>query len=206
MRLMFVGDGPRDSVTLPVLVGKILKHTLDPDFREWKQIRLTRGTGYQRKLQFALIQARDGECEGAVAVVDQDSAHRRERLLKLKEARRADRNSATYHLLPTAVGEASPHLEAWLLDDPKAVRDVLKIDSSTKIPVVTKSDPKASLNCLIDECPRKGDRLQLLAEIATSIRVDRCTHARDTGFEEFVEEVEVELRPLAEQKRAGNAN
>ena len=99
---------------------------------------------------------------------------------------------------PTALGEAVPNGDAWLLDDPLAICDALQLDRDTAIPVVTKvRDPKPELDGIIAQSSRAGeDLLQVLATIAGLVRPKRCRHASDTGFEAFVKDVIAELSPL----------
>src|SRR5438046_2607642 len=92
MKLLFVGDGPRDCATVPHLVSGILSSPVEPQRRAWKQIELFRGTGYGRKLLFTMAEARTLELEGVVATVDRDAASANERLSELKDAREHDRS------------------------------------------------------------------------------------------------------------------
>ncbi|MEX2169818.1 MAG: hypothetical protein WD851_10945 [Pirellulales bacterium] len=196
MRLLFVADGPRDCATVPELVQAIVKAPIAPVFREWKKLRLSRGSGYQRKLQFALLQARELELAGVVATIDSDKSPAGDGLMKLRSARDQDRKSTRVAQIPAAVGEAIPHLEAWLLDDPKAVREALHFPSDKLIPPVSKTEPKNTLNVLIDESARSEGMMDLLAEIARCIDKGRCNHSDKTGFESFVQDVRAELEPL----------
>ncbi|HEV8069476.1 MAG TPA: hypothetical protein VGP76_17175 [Planctomycetaceae bacterium] len=131
---------------------------------------------------------------GLVAAVDCDSAVPKSRLQELKQGRQNDR--AKNHSFPTAIGEAQPHLEAWLLDDPMAVRLCLGLANDFQVATVTNvSSPKQELDRLIDEHgPRDGaSRAELLGKIASSIDPKRHAHAAQTGFEAFVNEVEQEF-------------
>ena len=59
MRLLFVADGPRDHVVIPELITGILGMVVcERVCKEWKGIRLG-GSGYHKKLKFAVRQARD---------------------------------------------------------------------------------------------------------------------------------------------------
>lgn len=197
MRLLFVADGPRDHATIPEIVRRILNSGVEVAFREWKQIPLTRGGGYKRRLQFVLLQARDQELDGVVATVDSDRDKPKHRLSTLRAAREQDRQSLRVSPIPVALGEAVPHLEAWLLDDPKAIRTVLKFSGNRHVANVLQSDPKASLNELICESERTDELLIILKEIAVAVDVSRCSHAGDTGLDEFVQDLRIELGPTA---------
>ena len=134
---------------------------------------------------------------GLLAVVDQDKARGGSRLKSLREARDADRT--VHPPFPTVLGEAIPHGEAWLLDDPHAIRQVLEFDGGVTILNVRRSrSPKETLNELFRKSRRHGDDwMGLLREIAQRIDVSRCQHGKETGFSDFVEEVRQELGPLA---------
>ena len=191
MHFLFVADGPRDEVAIPRLVEAILHAKIEASFQAWKQVRLHRGRGYNRKLRFVLAQARDQELDGLVATVDCDKDSPRKRLNLLREARNEDRERNTVAQMPAALGEAIPHLEAWLLDDEKAVREVLQLANDQRIPAVNQVDPKDALNSLMMQSVRNEDSIDLLQEIATRVKQNRCNHASDTGYKIFVEDVQV---------------
>jgi hypothetical protein len=196
MQLLFVSDGPRDAATIPEIVRTILNTLINVEFVEWKRIQLARGSGYRRKLRFALLRARDHSLDGVVATVDRDTAEARARLLALSTAREEDRNDPGVSPMPAAIGEAVPNTDAWLLDDAKALRTVLCFVSDTPLPSVRQGDPKFAIDELINESTRTDDMMYLLAEIARNIVPDRCNHSDKTGFEEFLKDVRDELLPL----------
>ena len=195
--LLFIGDGPRDLAMLPGLVEGILQARFDRQCRDWHAIRLNRGKGFGRKLLFAVRQARDARWDGVVAVVDADNDRHGERLKELKAARSADR--AKTPAFPTALGQVFPHGEAWLLDDPVAVRLTLRLIGDVAMPNVSRiTNPKESLHELVAGSERADEKyLLLIEEMARQISSARCVHAAETGFKDFVEEVEAELGPLA---------
>ncbi len=196
MHLLFVADGPRDEVTIPRLVERILNTSIESSFQPWKGVRLNQGSGYRRKLRFALAQARDQELDGVVATVDSDRVTPKKRLKELCLGRDEDRKNPSASPMPTAVGEAVPHLEAWLLDDPVSVRNALGLPRDGDIPDVAQGDPKTALNCLIDESESSDRPTQLLSAIACELDSERCNHSSDTGFKDFVHDVRAELEPL----------
>lgn len=196
MHLLFVADGPRDKAAIPKLVERILNTAIESVFQEWKGIRLHRGGGYKRRLLFVIGQARDQELDGVVATVDSDRDAPKKRLKELCLGRDEDRKNATVSPLPTAVGEAVPHLEAWLLDDPVSVRNALGLPRDSDIPDVAQGDPKTALNRLIDESESSDRPTQLLSAIACELDSERCNHSSDTGFKDFVHDVRAELEPL----------
>ena len=193
IKLLVVGDGERDGASIPPLVQTILELPIQSDFERWPRLQ-KKGLG--RKLLFATIQARNRKHDGLVAVVDADQRMRSQKIKDLIEARAEMRRSAPP--FPTALGEAVPNGDAWLLDDPIAVCDALHLDRNTPVAVVTKvRDPKPELNAAIALSTRAGeDILTILAAIAGFVRIEHCRHPSDTGFESFVKDVRAELSPL----------
>jgi len=206
MRLLFVGDGHRDKAVVPCLTASIRNWDAtsvrsNMEFVPWSDLRVhgrgfgqLQGSGYRKKLQLAMRRVAEKNLVGLIATVDCDSAVRNSRLQELKQARMNDR--AKNRPFPTAVGEAQPHLEAWLLDDPVAVRLGLGLANDFQIASVTKvSSPKQELDRLIDEHGPgdRASRAELLGKIASSIDPKRHAHAAQTGFEAFVNEVEQEF-------------
>ena len=209
IRLLFVGDGKRDAAAVPRLVGGILGVEITGENLSWKEIRLQPKSapralrGYARKLMYAIRAARSRRLDGVVATVDTDTAKPRSRLAKLQEGRDLDREKAPR--LPTALGEANPHGEAWLLDDPVAVRKALELPGDVRIPTVGGTDdPKKALNKLMDQSPREigsGNRIQeLLGAIAANVIPNRCAHAQKTGFDAFTKDVGDELGRIADPR------
>ncbi len=192
IKLLVVGDGERDGASVPPLIQTILQKPVESEFERWPRLQ-KRGLG--RKLLFATIQARTRKHDGLVAVVDADQRMRSEKIKALVAARTEMRQSAPP--FPTALGEAIPNGDAWLLDDPLAVFDALQLDRNTPIAVVTKvRDPKPELDAIIAMSSRADeDILQVLAAIAGLVGLERCRHASDTGFEAFVKDVTAELKP-----------
>lgn len=191
-RIRFVVEGKHDEYAIPPIVRTILGADFESTFDFWREIRLTaaiklgQGSLFTKKLKFAMRTAQDAQDHAVVAVLDTDNTNRGERLAELKSARD---NSA---LPPTAIGEATPHLEAWLLDDQRAVRTALGLPTSARIEAPTNCDPKPTLTKLCDNCPARtpGQPIaELYAMIATAIREDRCAHDRETGFQDFAREI-----------------
>jgi hypothetical protein len=200
LTLVFAADGPRDEAVLPLLVCKILGTEIKSSFEPWKGVRLQRGAkglgGYGQKLLFLVRDARDRGAAGVVATVDADRDKKRNKLKDLIAARERDRVMG--NTTPAALGEAIPHLEAWLLDDDVAVRTALKLAADVRIEVPTKvKSPKDELNFLCGSCGLDKTILEFLAEIAAGLSVDRCSRANQTGFHEFSEDVEAELGPIS---------
>jgi hypothetical protein len=196
IRLLFVGDGERDAVTNPHLVKLITGADVDAADVPWPRLNQA-GKGFDRKLLFAIRQARRDGFDGVVATIDQDKSPGRDRIKDLVAARSKDRETAAP--LPTALGCANPHAEAWLLDDAVAVRATLKLDARATIPNVRKiASPKNELTGLHAVSPRSADPIRtILVEIAQALDPTRCAHAKETGFAHFADEVQEEIGPLA---------
>ena len=194
IKLLFVADGPLDGVTVPRLVEGILHLRVREEMVGWARLHQTRaGRGYGRKLRFAIRQARDGRLDGVVATVDADRDRRGSRLQELCCAREEDRASSPH--LPVALGQAKPHLDAWLLDDAVAVRGALGVAKDLRIPTVRQEkSPKETLKNLLSQSPRSGERpLEVWPDIAQRLEPPRCQHANETGFAKFIDEVRTEL-------------
>jgi hypothetical protein len=196
IRLLFVGDGERDAATNPHLVTLITGAQVDPTTKPWARLH-DAGRGYDRKLLFAIAQARQGGLDGVVATVDRDTSPPKDRLRDLQAGRTRDREK--HPSLPTALGVADPHAEAWLLDDPVAVRTALRLPADVLIPTVRQvQSPKSEIGRLHRTSPRSDESIRaMLIEIAQTFSIDRCQHGHDTGFSHFVKDVRDEIGPLA---------
>ena len=206
IKLLFVCDGPRDAPCVPRIVERILETPVTEDCRIWARLNDKEqrpAKGLARKIQFAIRQAKDSGAAGLIATVDRDKEARHSRLKDMQEGRNLDRTANA--IFPTALGEADPHFEAWLLDDPVAVRTVLGLASNHPIPVVTKVvSPKVEIDKLIDlrasrnesGYPAPQTRLLTLADIARQVDLGRCQHDKEIGLKAFADDVKRELRPL----------
>lgn len=192
----FVVDGPRDERALTALVRTTVGSDFESSHTNWRSImplQVGLASTLTRKLMFARRSAMDLGADALVATVDTDKTKRGARLAELEAGR------TEVGFVPTAIGEATPHAEAWLLDDPKAVREALGLKKSVNIPAPTKCDPKSELERICDTCEARqpGQSVaELLAEIAKRVNASRCTHENDTGFAGFHADVTRVLSPL----------
>ncbi len=190
--LLFVGDGARDAAMLPPIVSTILGKAVRPESRNWARLHAA-GRGYDRKLLFAFAAARADGLAGVVATVDSDKTGR-DRLAEMHAARARDRTKNP--ALPAALGCAEPHAEAWLLDDPTAIRAELNLPAAHSLPSVRQSNnPKAVLDEAMSATgtSRYLDRIAL---VAGALVPSRCGHKKDTGFGAFEQDVAAELGKL----------
>lgn len=196
IRLLFVGDGPRDAATNPPIARTVTGGEFDAESMTWRDIRLHGEKGFDRKLLFILQMERSLRRAGVVATVDQDKSRGRHRLDSLRRARDLHRQKETP--LPCAIGCADPHGEAWLLDDPVAVRTGLSLGTDIQVSNVTKvKSPKDALHELQRQSPRsRQEVIEVLGDIAKALDIRRCAHARETGLEDFVSDLRMEILPL----------
>jgi hypothetical protein len=198
IQLHFVSDGPRDHVTIPHIVGKVLRVTIHATTFGWARLRERAGvSGYRRQVQFAIASARADGADAILATVDRDKDPQRQKIEKLMQGRTEDR--ASNAPFPFALGQADPHGEAWLLDDRVAVRRGLRLAGDAAIPTVrqTKS-AKDALEDLLAESDRAEDAmLEVLEDIAMLVDPARFDHAAETGFRGLEREIKQELAPVA---------
>ncbi len=187
--MLFVGDGPREGTVLPPIVSGILRVELDPQTRPWAHLH---GGGYSQKLRFAALQAAELEARGLVAVVDSDADPRGTKLKRLQRGR----DVVPVAPVPTAPGEAVPHLEAWLLDDSEAIRSALGMTAPSIPSPASVESPKRTLESIISSAggPTTGEAL---GGIARALDPRRCANAQSTGFHAFVAEVKTHPGPLS---------
>jgi hypothetical protein len=195
--ILVVGDGPRDSVALPILVQKLLNKKVPFLFVDWHNyshlVGKGKGTIYSKKVKYFTRVAKDRVCFALVVVTDSDRQEYGEKLSQLKDGRNEERQSNAP--FPTALGEAHPHFDVWLLDDCHAVATALSLPPS-KIPNIRKcQSPKDSLTELVDESDVVGDVSDSLARIAEVVELNRCPHSRETGYHDFSLELKNELGP-----------
>jgi hypothetical protein len=195
IRLLFVGDGDRDSATVPRIVETIVGTRIDPVTRNWARLH---GGGLRRKIRFGVLDAQACGALGTVMTLDRDRSPAGRRMRTLAECQAELRGE--FPPFPIAFGCANPHGEAWLLADQAAVRNVLRLEAATAVPSAKVGSPKASLESLLRTSARAGERpLEIWAEIAKALDPKRCAYQKDTGFRAFVKEIEEEIGPLTEK-------
>jgi hypothetical protein len=196
MHLYYLADGPREESTVPAIVGHVCPDAITSLFTSWSDITLAKSSGYQRKLDFAIRTVLTEGWDGVVATVDCDKDKRGKKLAVLNSARSAHRDDTAVPQIRIALGEAVPHFEAWLIDDPKAVRAGLGLDPSTEVPNVRDcAYPKTTIDELVRMSPHQHERSdsELRKEIAAAIDEERCNHRGETGFEAFMDELRENL-------------
>ena len=203
-RLLCVGDGPRDERPLPALLENLLGGPLDCTYEDWHDLRrrprrrgrLGEGSGFGRKVERALLRVRRDGFDGLVAVLDRDTAPAGDRLAQARRGLDHDRSKPERVPVPTALGEAAPHFEAWLLDDGEAVKLVLNVEAGEAVPHPGNcANPKETLERLIAD--RGLDRDPTKTAVARQLRPDCCRRASTTGFQAFLAELAAEFSPDA---------
>ncbi len=204
IRIQFLGEGSRDEAAAPPLVENLLGLEIIATFTAWSSPSIQRFhqkglSKLGRKLMFALARASADGLQGVVAIIDDDQ-HDGERLDALKAGREAHRrNNAP---MPAALGCAIPHFEAWLIDDPAAVREMLKLPGNHPVPPpVGMSSPKEALHALYNKSPRASDILErdVLPEIARRLHLNRCNQRIQTGLQRFADDLRSEFKDLLDQ-------
>lgn len=194
-KVLCIGDGDRESVSLPELVRKLLSIEVDTEFQAWHRLHDTGGRGYRRKLKYAVIvSARSSRSDAVVAVVDRDTDQNDGKLRELRETRNEIKLSEEGHV-QVAIGEAIPHFEVWLLDDPVAVRLSLALERSHSITDSRNcSSPKSELDKLISQSEISCHPVsETLGQIARQLDIGRCIHADTNGLRDFAEDCKREL-------------
>jgi hypothetical protein len=196
IHLLFVGDGLLDAAVVPNIVATVTGSEVRADARHWARLHGS-GKGYRKKLRFAVRQAQANKWQGLVATIDADRDGLN-RLRQLRDERVVLREAEQPY--PVAIGCADPHLEAWLIDDPVAVRIGLALERDAPVPNVRDcASPKGALEQLHRNSPRNGDsRQDVWGEIAIELERNRCPHATETGFSAFAQDLTDELGPLLE--------
>jgi len=188
--LHFVGDGQRDEAMVPLFVEAILGQPIRAEFRPWSRLHGA-GRGYDKKLLYAVLQAKDENACGLIATIDADKDGK-QRIDPLRAGRESHRQK--YPEIAIAVGCADPNHEAWLMDDQEAVRAALSIPHDQSIPKSKR--PKEDLDKLIDEWMQGRDRIDLLKDITRQVRMERCHRRAETGYQAFVDDVRSEFASL----------
>jgi len=146
-------------------------------------------------LKYLTRRARADKFAALAIVVDTDKSPPREKLRHLRTGRDEDRqNNPPF---PTALGEANPHFDVWLLDDAVAIRKALQLPGDFPVPNAVKTEyPKHTLSGLIEQSRIDFARISdALGDIAQHVSPARCVHSSDTGFATFEEDVQDEIEP-----------
>ena len=205
MRVMLIGEGPTDHAVVASLVRNLLARDIQFTHQQWKTIRGHQTRGLDRKLGFAVRQSLDADFAGVVAVTDQDDKSHERRLSKLQDQRTADR--AGGRSIPTVLGEARPEIEAWILCDKLAIREILSDVEEADVPVPTRCrrprQAKDAVTALLDRHPSADSGSATLGRIAACIVPGRCQsrHVETTGLAEFDRDVQRELAESSSSDR-----
>jgi hypothetical protein len=202
MSILVVGDGPRDESALPSLVCVILGCPIESRYDDWHHVTYLRGKGsiYARKLKYLTRRARADGFAALAVVVDTDKSPPRDKLRALRAGREDDR--LNHPPFPTALGEANPHFDIWLLDDPVAVRSALRLSTDFEVPNARKVDyPKDTLSELV-ACSgiEFSEVSDALGAIARQLSSERCIHRNETGFAVFERDVRYEIKSAVNEQ------
>ena len=193
--ILVIGDGPRDSIALPKLVQHLMRKQTKWQYEDWHTrshlFGRGKGTVYTKKVKYFTRLAKDRDCV-ALVVSDTDRAPYGEKLRQLRTGRDEDRQ--IHPPFPTAIGEANPHFDVWLLDDAHAVKTVVGCSSSAVPNIRNCTSPKDILTNLVVESDIESELSVVLGLIVDEFDVSRCNHDNETGLEEFAEEVRIELQ------------
>lgn len=201
IRIQILGEGPRDACAVPPLIENLLDCRTTPEFTAWSDGSLQRFhrkglPKLGKKLLFALSRASADGMHGVIALID-DDCHDGDRVEALRAGREAHRHTSP--AIPAAVGSAIPHFEAWLLDDPRAVRDALRLPRNHAIPSpVGTNSPKETLHQLFVSCPRCNDDIEkdVLPDIARNVKLERCNQRHQTGLQDFADDLREEFKAI----------
>lgn len=209
--IVVVVDGEREFEVLAILVSRILGiQVAEKNRSKWSHshsldIGRLPGLGkVGRRLLFEIRRAHNLEADGVVAAVDRDDG-RYDHLAKLERAREYERGRGKETAeIPVAIGEAAPHFEAWLLDDPDAILTALQLPPDMPIPTVTQcQSPKKELEALVARCESNTSHYRdSFKKIAAELAPERCSCREETGFGAFEDDVRVEFRTFMEPSAA----
>ncbi|MCA9110936.1 MAG: hypothetical protein KDA52_13380 [Planctomycetaceae bacterium] len=198
INLLVVGDGPRDQSALPILIGQLLGCEIQSRYDDLHEIRYLKGKGdiHARKVKYLSRRACADRFDGLAVVVDTDKSPRREKLKNLRKGRKEDREKNPP--FPTALGEAKPHFDVWLLDEPVAIREALGFSADfDNVNAVKVEYPKDELSKLVESSEFEFDQVSdALGAIAKRISLQRCVHPKDTGLAAFAEDLDAEIKPV----------
>jgi hypothetical protein len=203
-----VGSGSGDDDgrgAVSVLLRRVLEETLGRDIADWEIERdvlprvheqSDRVSGYPRKVQLAIVEARARGCSSVAIVVDRDRTDGGSRLAMLRAGRslaEAEGQPLAYH---TALGVAVEMVEAWLLADEQALNETLGL--APPVPRFpdpeqlagrpgTDTYPKTIFKGLIKRRTTTSDTPY--DDVAARVRIEVIESRCRLGFAAFAEEV-----------------
>ena len=188
MRILGVGDGDRDRAMMGPILRTLHGAPLSVTFKARKEYRVG---GYGNVMKMALLEAFDASLQGVVFWADEDAG----REPRLKELRDARNQSKVIGETKAAIGVATPHAEAWILDDAHAVRAVLGLPSDHAIPRVSESNyPKTTLDDLCHQHRPQDPVMNLLPEFGAQLAPGRMREPHKTGFSAFEKDFKDQFR------------
>lgn len=215
MRVLVVGEGKNDvgyqapegwrDGVLPELVRRLLRLGDEDEIgrRRWKDIRQNPLAprrpirGFDRRTEAWMYYAKTHGFAAVILVADRDGRVEEQRIDRIRNGRDQARAELG---IDAAVGVAVEMIEAWLLADEQALRQVTGNKSIPRQPDPetlasrtkdSPSNPKHRLRCLIDD----GDQLDetytvVYARIAATANLDVVADLCAQGFKPFREDVE----------------
>ena len=188
--IRLVAEGFRDEAIMRALIPQIIGHKVFILFKSLKEYHLD-GMSLKKKYRFIATSMKVNREFFGIGLFDRDKNKRREGIREVKEAlENVEGFNSLFHF---AFGEADPHLEAWLLDDPVAIREALGLPPAVQIPSVDSvNDPKEEIEKLRKQGPEdvlEAEICKILEAIAGKLTPKRCTRAKQTGFAQFQKEV-----------------
>lgn len=199
------GEDDTSKGAVGVLVRRVLEERLGREIQAWEiegdvLPRVHRASesvsGYARKVQLAIEEARIRGCSSVAVVVDRDRTAGSSRLSQLREGRSLAEQQGNPLAYATALGVAVETVEAWLLADEQALNEALSLNP--RAPAIpdpegldggpkTESHPKNVLRKLIRSSPAAG--ATPYDDVAERVRLDVLQRRCRVGFAPFADEV-----------------
>ena len=220
-RIKFYGEGPDDVgreifkenlATLQILIKRILAKNLhrdidfDYEINHIKDVKLhpkkykgKGARGFARKVSTAMEYATDHKYDAVVFVVDYDE--HTERFEEMDEGRKTSRQRDCF--IPVVLGVAKKEIEAWLLADPKARRQIFGTKGGDDIGEIETRDNLTKLfGDLYSEYQKNQENEDILTkgkikrELAEISNIGTIAKECNKSFKPFMKEVKDNLKRL----------